>query len=246
MTEYRNPAFAAGRLLAKALQPGLTPTNDKEYRSLLNTYESDNGFRELFDSMAQGMDLTPVSVDYRGAVLVPSSADSLFALRLSDLRASGLKMEQKALMVLIHLTIAALFFPTAEKLFDDGYDAPPVSERLTATHLRDMAATVGARNAALLPDLPRELEPAWQLVSTMPETLPDKKNQTLSTLEGTVSIVFRQLREAGLVRLDAEEDSPRYTVTWRYIAQLRENTVENLFKAVRHLMNTAAVTAEKV
>lgn len=245
MSEYRNQAFAVGRLLTKALQPGLTPTNDKEYRALLNTYEADSNFRDIFDSVAQGMDLTPVSVDYRGAVLVPSSADSLFALRLADLRASGLKMEQKALMVLIHLTIAALFFPTAEKLFDDGYDAPPVSERLTASHLRDMAATVAARNTELLPDLPRELEPAWQLVLAMPEALPDKKNQSLSTLEGTVSAVFRQLREAGLVRLDAEEESPRYTATWRYIAQLRENTVENLFKAVRHLMNAAAANTEK-
>jgi hypothetical protein len=246
MTEFQNDAFAAGRLLTKALQPGLAPLNDKEYRALLNAYEADGAFRELFDSVARGMDLTPLSVDYRGAVLVPSSGDSLFALRLTDLRANGLKMEQKALMVLTHLTIAALFFPTAEKLFDDGYDAPPVSERLAASHLRDMAAAVAARNTELRADLPRELEPAWLLVAAMPDTLPDKKNQSLSTLGGTVAAVFKQLREAGLVRLDAEEESPRYTVTWRYIAQLRENTVENLFKAVRHLMNTTAAGAEKV
>lgn len=245
MTEFRNNAFAAGRLLTKALQPGLAPLNDKEYRDLLNAYEADGAFREVFDSVAKGMDLTPVSVDYRGAVLVPSSGDSLFALRLSDLRANGLKMEQKALMVLVHLTIAALFFPTAEKLFDDGYDAPPVSERLTAIHLRDMASAVATRNAESVGDLPRELEPAWRLVAAMPDTLPDKKNQSLSTLEGTVAAVFKQLRDAGLVRLDAEEESPRYTVTWRYIAQLRENTVENLLKAVSHLINTTAAGAEK-
>lgn len=245
MTEFRNNAFAAGKLLTKALQPGLTPLNDKEYRDLLNAYEADGAFREVFDSVAKGMDLTPVSVDYRGAVLVPSSGDSLFALRLSDLRANGLKMEQKALMVLVHLTIAALFFPTAEKLFDDGYDAPPVSERLTAMHLRDMASAVATRNAESIGDLPRELEPAWRLVAAMPDTLPDKKNQSLSTLEGTVAAVFKQLRDAGLVRLDAEEESPRYTVTWRYIAQLRENTVENLLKAVSHLINATAAGAGK-
>jgi hypothetical protein len=244
MTEHRNQALAAGRLLTKALLPGLTPTNDKEYRTLLGLYEADSGFRELFNSVAEGLELTPISVDHQGAILAPSSASSLFALRLSDLRASGLKMEQKALMVLTHLTIAALFFPTAEKLFDDGYDSPPVSERLTATHLRDMAATVAGK-AEILLDLPRELEPAWQLVAAMPEPLPDKKNHSLATLEGTVNAVFRQLRDAGLVRLDAEEESPRYTVTWRYIAQLRGNTVENLFKAVRHLINTAAAKAEK-
>lgn len=245
MIENRNQALAAGRLLAKSLQPGLTPTNDKEYRALLTSYEADNGFREVFNAVAEGLELTPVSVDFRGAILVPSSGDSLFALRLSDLRASGLKMEQKALMVLIHLTIAALFFPTAEKLFDESYDSPPVSERLTSAHLRDMAATVAANKTELLADLPRELEPAWQMVSAMPETLPDRKNHTLSTLEGAVNAVFKQLREAGLVRLDAEEESPRYAVTWRYIAQLRENTVENLFKAVRSLLNTAAANAEK-
>lgn len=245
MTEPRAQALAAGRLLGKALQPGLTPTNDKEYRALLSSYEADGVFRNIFHAFAEGLELTPVSVDHRGAILVPSSGGSLFALRLSDLRASGLKSEQKALMVLTHLTIAALFFPTAEKLFDDGYDSPPVSERLTATHLRDMAATVAANKTALLLDLPRELEPAWQLVTAMPEPLPDKKNHSLSTLEGTVNAVFKQLREAGLVRLDAEEEFPRYNVTWRYIAQLRENTVENLFKGVRSLLNAAAVKAEK-
>jgi len=245
MTEHRNQALAAGQLLAKALQPGLTPTNDKEYRTLLASYEGNSDFRDIFDAVAQGLELTRVSVDHRGAILVPSSGESLFALRLSDLRARDLKIEQKALLVLTHLTIAALFYPTAEKLFDDDYDSPPVSERLVVTQLRDMAADVVARKTELLPDLPRELEPVWKYVSAMPETLPDRRSHSLATLDGTVNAVFKQLREAGLVRLDSEEDSPRYTVTWRYIAQLRENTVETLFKAVRNLVNTTAANANK-
>lgn len=245
MAEHHDQALAIGQLLAKALQPGLTPTNDREYRVLLNSYEADGDFRASFNAVAQGLELTPVSVDYRGAILVPSSGESLFALRLSDLRAREMTMGQKALMVLTHLTIAAFYFPTAEKLFDNDYDSPPVSERLTATHLRSMAAAVAARKTELLPDLPRELEPAWQLVLTAPEAIPDKKHPSLATIEGIVSAVFKQLRDAGLIRLDSEEESPRYAVTWRYRAQLQENTVEHLLVAVRNLLNTTVANAEK-
>lgn len=238
MTDFNDIGVAAGRLLTKALQPGSNPVNDKEYRELLTRYEADTAFRTLFYAVAEGLELLPVSVDFRGAVVVPASNRSLFAVRLADLRATGLTAGQKAALLLTHLTIAALYFPSAEKLFDDNYDPPPVSERQVMDSLVAIAGSVGDRAEAEELGLPAELEPAWVLLASKQEVPLQGKRRTLSTFEGMVAGVFGQLREAGLVRLEADEESPRYAPSWRYIAQLRESTVAEVFKAVQQLLAT--------
>lgn len=237
MTISTTQAEGVGRLLSKALDAKRTPVNDNEYRELLKLYAGNPDFREMFAGVTKGLQLMILSVDEYGAFLAPESSDSPFAVGIGDLRAGGLKPEQRALMVLIHMTVAALFYPTADKLFDEGYDAPPVSERQIVASLRDMSGAIKAAAGAGEIDYPRELEPAWLVLQGIPDTIPDQQRSSINTLVGLVAKVCDQLQDAGLIRQDADDGSPRYGATRRLATQLRHSTVERMFKAVRQLVN---------
>lgn len=229
------PKWAA-RLVYKGLQPKLVPANDKEYRDLLALFEARPEFRSMVDQVAIGLELYGLDISPNGAVFVPASADSRFAFRLSDIKL-GMSPEEKAQMVLVHIAIAALFYATAEKLSDDAYAAPPVSEAQTVDALKAICLEFSRRADSETLGLPKELGPGWQSLLAKPESRPEQLRKTTGTLDGLVSAVFRQLHDNGLVRLDSEEGSPRYTATWRYTVQLRELIVNAMFVAGREALN---------
>lgn len=226
----------AARLVYKGLQPKLVPVNDKEYRDLIALYEGQPEFRRMVDEVAIGLELSTLSVGPSGAVFMPASADSRFAIRLTDIKA-GMSVEEKAQMVLVHVAIAAMFYPTAEKLNDDSYDAPPVSEADTVSALKAICQEFSRRSGEQSAhSLPKELEPGWQSILAKPESRPEQLRKTSSTLDGLVAGVFKQLQDNGLVRLDSDEGSPRYTTAWRYTVQLRELIVNVVFQAAREAL----------
>lgn len=225
----------AGRLVTKGLQPRLVPANDKEYRDLLALYEAQPSFRELVQEIALGLSLSVLSGTSRGLVLMPVDEESRFAFRLGDMRAA-LTLEEKALVVLIHTAVAAHFYPTGESLDDEMYNAPPVTERQALGALKAICLHLAARGNAEAQGLPKELEPGWQSVLLKPEARPEQQRRTTSTLEGLVSMVFRLLQDAGLVRCEDDDGvNSRYTANWRFTVQLREST-SRLFVATREAM----------
>ena len=235
MIELEPTPLLAARLVYKGLQPKLVPANDREYRDLLALHEGQPEFRRMVEDVAIGLELAGLSVGPNGAVFVPTSSESRFAFRLADIRL-GMSPEEKAQMVLVHIAIAALFYATAEKLNDDAYNAPPVSEAQTLDALKAICQEFSRRLGTGVQSLPKELEPGWQSVLTKPESRPEQLRKTSGTLDGLISTVFKQLQDNGLVRLDSDEGSPRYTATWRYTVQLRELIVNTMFQAGREAL----------
>jgi len=232
----------AARLVAKGLQTRLVPANDKEYRDLLALYEGQPGFRDLVQEIALGLSLSVLSGTSRGLVLMPTDEESRFAFRLGDMR-GAMTLEEKALVVLIHTAIAAHFYPTGESLDDEMYNAPPVTERQALRALKVICQHLAARGGAETQGLPKELELGWQSVLLKPEARPEQQRRTSSTLEGLVSMVFRNLQDAGLVRCEDEDGvNSRYTANWRFTVQLREST-SRLFVATREAMVAARETS---
>lgn len=238
MIEQEPSPKLAAKLVYKGLQPKLVPANDKEYRDLLALYEARPEFRVMVEDVAVGLELSALNVSSNGAVFVAASAESRFAFRLADLKLGVNsnpedKQRLKAQTVLVHIAIAALFYATAEKLNDDAYAAPPVSEASTVDALKAICLEFANRAKAGTVSLPKELEPGWQSILAKPESPPEPLRKTANYLDGLVASVFKQLQENGLVRLDSEEESPRYTATWRYTVQLRELIVNTMFVAGR-------------
>ena len=120
----KTDAFSASRLVAKALQPGLSPANDTEYRQLLDLYTAESEMRDIFDKVLRGLELQLLDWSELGVIVVPVSQKSLFACRLSDIR-SGLSEPEKAALVIVFVGVATVFFPTTEALDNDEFHPPP-------------------------------------------------------------------------------------------------------------------------
>ena len=116
--------YAAARLVAKALQPNLSPVNDTEYKQLIALYRADGALRDIFDQILRGLELQLLDWSDRGIVVVAQGPGSLFASRLSDIR-SNLSEAEKAALVLVFVGIATVFFPTTESLDNDEFHPPP-------------------------------------------------------------------------------------------------------------------------
>ena len=239
MSPNEPSARAAATLVYKGLQPKLVVSKDKEYRELLTRYESDGAFRSMVQDIAIGMGLQTLAVNPEGAFFAPASNESRFAMRLQDIRL-GMAPEEKAIMVLTHVAVAALFYPTAERLNDDSYTPPAVDEAETLSLLKTLCARLAAQTDAQRQDVPKELEPGWLCVLGKPESRPEQKNRTIGTLEGIIATVFKQLSDHGLIFPQSGEEPVRYLATWKYTIQLRELTVSRIFQAAQMAASTPA------
>lgn len=111
LTEVR----AAAELVAFGLRRRSRPVEGSEYRALLDRYRSELRFRDVVDTMAEGLGLEVLGTPRSGIVLAPEPSGP-FATRLGDLRA--MDAEEKLVFGLILLGIAAYAYPQ-DVDFDD-------------------------------------------------------------------------------------------------------------------------------
>lgn len=222
------PKREATRLLYKALHLGLSPANDAEYRELLGKYRADGAFSEAVQEAAIGLELEILDVSERGLIVVPSSRESRFSLRLTDLR-QHLSGEQKVALAMAHLAISAVFFPTTDRLEDDAKTPLPA----TVGRFRDTLLSLVSR---LANESAEELLPGWELLKRLPPVNPKAERASTNSVEGFVKLALKQMTEYGLVRLEREsEDEAQalYTATHRLRVHLRELTLRRLFDLTR-------------
>lgn len=226
-------AREAARLLYKALQLGLSPANDTEYRELLGKYRADGAFSESVQATADGMQLKILDVSERGLIVAPSSRESRFSLRISDLR-QKLSGEQKAALALAHLAISAVFFPTTDRLEDDTKIPLPA----TAAQFRDTLLTLANRLAETQTptEFSDDMLAGWQLLRRLPPVHPKGDRASTSSVNGIVKLALKHMADYGLVRLEREsEDEARtlYTAAHRLRVHLRELALPRLFEIIR-------------
>ena len=222
----------AARLTYKALHATLSPINDADYRELLALCRADPTFRRHVEDVVAGMELQILDLsEQRGLIVVPASKDSRFAVRLTDIR-SGMTPDQKAALVLAHVAIAAVFFPTTDVLDDDSYSPPPASVATCRDTLYALARRL--KETSDLPlDLPPELAPGWDAIAALPVAIPSGQRASQASVVGVVKIALNQMGQNGLVRLDRDaedEAAATYTATNRLRVQLRELGLRRLYE----------------
>ena len=226
----------AARLLYKALHVTGSPANDLEYRELLSRYRADGAFAELVQEQAVGMEIVILDVSERGLIIAPSSRESRFSLRMTDLR-QHLSREQKIALVLAHLAISAVFFPTTDRVEDDSKTPLPA----TVARFRDTLLSLVNRLAEREPEqsndpLEEDLVLGWQLLKRLPAVNPRAERASTTSIEGFVKLALKQMTEYGLVRLERhseDEAQSLYTATHRLRVHLRELTLPRLFHLTR-------------
>lgn len=227
-----NSSREASCLIYKALSVHNSPASDAEYRELLARYRADKEFAEQVHGVAAGLQLTILDVSERGLVIAPNGKESRFAIRLSDMRKS-MNEDQKVALVLAHLAIGAVFFPTTDFLEDEGRTPFPA----TLGQMRDKLTGVTQRlsEAADSDDYPtEELRPGWSLLKSLPTAIPEAERASLSSVEGIVRLVLNRMLEYGLVRKEDKDDideKATFTPTHQLRVQLRELTLPRLFQA---------------
>lgn len=235
---------AAARLVYKGLAVGQTPASDREYGELVRKYLADPAFRELVHEVVEAMDLHLLDAvsEERGVLLAPASPESRFAWRMMDIRANSMEEREKALLVLIHLAIAASFFPTAESLEEANTLYYPVA----LSTVRDRVVAMSARFAKKEQDgevVGDEIRSGWSYLSDLPTRTPTERQVGMRSLEGLLRLAFGRMHEAGCVKLHEKgtgKGDVAYLATPRLAAQLRSFALPHLLDLAQ-----AAIEGEK-
>ena len=231
----------AARLVYKALHTSASPANDTVYRELIALARALPEFRQQVEEVATGMELRILDIsELRGVVAVAATPESRFAVRLSDIR-GGMDVKQKCALVLAHIAIAAVFFPTTDVLDDDSYTPPPASIAACRETLYSLAKRL-KEASDLPPDIPVELAPGWEAICAMPQAMRDAKRASASSVDGAIRIALNQMVDSGLVRLDRSGDddtSTAYTATHRLRVQLRELALRRLYEMAQRTVAAA-------
>jgi hypothetical protein len=111
LTEVR----AAAELLAFGLQRRSRPVEGSDYRALLDRYRTELRFRDVVDTMAEGLGLEALGTPRSGIVLAPEPGGP-FATRLADFRA--MDQNERLVFGLVLIGIAAYAYPQ-DVDFDD-------------------------------------------------------------------------------------------------------------------------------
>ena len=230
---HLSEAQRAVLLLNKGLSPRSSALRgDADYRQLLAHWRADPDFRKLVHDLAPMLGLRVIDALEHAIVLSPLGPDSVFAATLTDLRRDLGEMSRGAL-ALIHIAIAATFFPTAAVLTgaqDDHAEVSGTPARI-ATVLREHCGRL-EDEASDDPDLEEAgLVEAWRELARLPDTRPDgSQRAALSSLAGMVKLVLNQLHEHGMVQILDTSEGETYMPTPRYRLQVRELAAHELFE----------------
>ncbi|MEH6413828.1 hypothetical protein [Pseudomonas sp. CGJS7] len=232
----------ATRLLYKALNLTSSPSTDLEYRDLLHKFRADPAFSLAVREAAIGLELHILDVSERGLILAPSSKESRFSLRMTDLRGQ-FSAEQKVALAMAHLAIAAVFFPTTDRLDDDAKAPLPATlARFRDTLLGIVNRLSDTQDPDEAADISEELVPGWQYLRRLPAVNPKAERASASSVDGFVRIAVNRMVEYGLLRMVREGEDEAlslFTATHRLRVHLRELTLPRLFHVTRDAANAA-------
>jgi len=221
----------AAALLYKAMGAYASPGSDVEYRHLLARYRADSAFSEVVNGIAAGMELAILDVSERGLVIAPSGKKSRFSIKIGDLRLN-MGEREKVAMVLVHMAIGTVFYPTTDHLEDEG--RTPFPSSLTDIREKVVGIANQLRVAAEGDSYPaEELRPGWSLLLDLQEVMPDASRASMSSVHGIVKVCLMRMLTYGLVRKEGREeigDKTVFTPTHQLRIQLRELTLPNLYR----------------
>ncbi len=220
----------ASRLVAYALRPKQRPARDEIYALLTRRYRDDDGFAELVRAVCLGLDLVVLDVDDRHGLIVASTEESVFAVRITDYarRAGGeWKTAERVLHALAHLGAATLAYPRPADLANPAYvgrvtvNGVEAFVREASRRLGE-AAVEGGEAADPSADRP-DLEAAWRVYQRRAATpgSVDGRRVSSSTI-GMVSKALAFLADQGMLMRRGDDDGGTYATTSRYRIQVGE------------------------
>ncbi len=220
----------ASRLVAFALRPKQRPARDETYAELVRRFRDDDGFAELVRAICLGLDLVILDADDRHGLVVASTDDSVFAVRMSDYarRTGGEgRAAERVLHALAHLGAATLAYPRPADLSNPAYvgritvNGVEAFVREGCRRLGEAAAEAG-EDVDPSADAP-DLEAAWRVYQRRAATpgSGDGRRVASSTI-GMVGKALTFLAHQGMLTRRSDDDGGTYATTSRYRVQVAE------------------------
>lgn len=227
-------AEAAALLVGYGFRAKLLPSRDDDYAMLVRRYEEDPDFGFLVKRVAAGLGLRVLGVSMRSGIVHTALPNSVFETRMDQFvrqaRVREPRTAERVLHGIAHLAVAALCFPRAEDLVDDGRTGRVwVSE--VDRYVRSVCDTLAERAAEAEEDddppadAP-ELERAWHAYRNRPEVAPTKKRRAgYAATRTVVTNTLTYLCDYGMLKsmgVDPERREQMYRSTHRYQLHVRE------------------------
>jgi hypothetical protein len=219
----------AARLIGYGMRPRLVPARDDTYRTLVLRARTDDEFAAAVQAVASGLDLVVLEISERAGIVVSSTEDSVFAVKMTEYarRTGGEgKAAERVLHALAHLGAATLAFPRPADLANETYlgritvEGVEAFVREAATRLAAAAAEADAADVSA--DRPG-LEAAWRVYTRRAQTGSTGDGRKLSSsTTGIVSKALSFLADQGLLVRTSDERGGTFRTTPRYRAQVRE------------------------
>jgi hypothetical protein len=220
----------AARLVAFALRPKLRPARNEEYADLVRRYREDDTFAELVRAVTLGLDLVVLDGSEQHGLVVASTEESVFAVRMTDYAkrtgAEG-KAAERVLHALAHLGAATLAYPRPADLANPAYVGRITVhgvEAFVREASRRLGEAVTERGEDMDPstDAP-DLEAAWRVYTRRAATPGSGDGRKVSTSTvGMVSKALAFLADQGMLNRASDLDGGTYTTTSRYRVQVIE------------------------
>jgi hypothetical protein len=224
MTTLFDDITEANRLISFGFQPGKIPARSIEYRTLVDRYRTDAQFAQIVQAALRGFDLSTVAVDRDAGIVLGTTAETVFAASVS---AHVPTKRDRPLVLLAHLAIAAIAYPRAEDLEDEGriarFTVAQVDEIVTAACQElDRRAAELDQDEGVPADQP-ELLQLWRayLRRSAVGTTVGTGTQN-SSRRALIKRAAEYLAENGMLRRANNEGEGTYTTTARYRIQVRE------------------------
>lgn len=219
----------AARLIGYGFRPKLVPARDDTYRDLVLRARTDDEFAAAVQAVAAGFDLVVLEISDRSGIVVGSTEDSVFAVKITDYarRTGGEgKASERVLHALAHLGAATLAFPRPADLANETYlgritvDGLEAFVREAAGRLAEAAAETDTADVAT--DEPG-LEAAWRVYTRRARTGSTGDGRKLaSSTTGIVGKALTFLADQGLLVRTGDERRGTFRTTPRYRTQVRE------------------------
>ena len=218
----------ASRLVGFALRPRQRPARDQDYAELVARYRINEEFAEIVGAITLGLDLIVLDADERHGLIVASTDDSVFAVKMGDYakRTGGAgKAPERVLHALAHLGAATLAYPRPADLANPAYVG-----RLTVNGVEAFVREAGRRLQEAAADAGQALDPpagepdleaAWALYQRRAAAPSDLRRGSTSTL-GIVSKALGFLADQGMLTKRSDADGGTYITTSRYRVQVTE------------------------
>ena len=233
--EILSESQKAVRLIYKGLRPRNSGLQDAEYAQLLAHWDADPAFRDEVTRHASVMELSVIHVDNRKIFLRPSHEDSIFAPRLSDIRANASDLDRGAL-ALIFIAVGAAFFRTGGDLVGRGDQDPELTAEQIESILDELCTKLAERNPEDPARRDQVLHEGWRILLSKPRRTETEQRASMATRLGMVKIVISRLIDYDMLIENRAGEVDSYVPTERFRLQLAEVLTNEIYdRCIREL-----------